>query len=73
MPSAAMFLRFTADLPEAASDIEMAIAEVLNGGYRTPDIDPGNTGYAATTSEIGELVAEAVAEIADMRHAYHAV
>jgi hypothetical protein len=30
-------------------------------------------GYVATTSEIGERVTEAVAEIADVRHAYHAV
>ncbi len=71
--SAAMLLRYSGMLEHEAQDIEDAIRLVLKAGYRTPDIDPGNTGYAATTSEIGELVAEAVAEIADMRHAYHAV
>src|SRR5207249_3141194 len=71
--SAAMFLRFTADLPEAASDIEMAIAEVLNGGYRTPDIAREKRDKIVGCAEMGQLVAHAVAEVADMRHAYHAV
>ena len=30
-------------------------------------------GYVVTTSEFGELICQSVAEIADMRHAYHAV
>src|SRR5436309_6941606 len=58
--SAAMLLRTSGMLEHEAQDIEDAIRLVLKAGYRTPDIDPGNTGYAATTSEIGELVAEAV-------------
>jgi hypothetical protein len=46
---------------------------VLEAGYRTPDIATGTGGYLASTSEIGELICQAVTEIADMRHAYHAV
>jgi 3-isopropylmalate dehydrogenase len=66
-------LRHSFDLEQEASDIELAIEHVLEAGYRTPDIAHGTGGYVVTTSEIGELVCEAVAEIADMRHAYHAV
>ena len=71
--SAAMMLRHSFDLEQEAADIELAIEHVLEAGYRTPDIAHGTGGYVVTTSEIGELVCEAVAEIADMRHAYHAV
>jgi 3-isopropylmalate dehydrogenase len=71
--SAAMLLRHTAKLEQEAEEIEDAIQAVLNEGYRTPDIDSGGQRYLAKTSEIGNLVCEAVAEIADMRHAYHAV
>ena len=71
--SAAMLLRHSAKLEQEASDIELAIEHVLEAGYRTPDIASGTGGYVANTAEIGELVSEAVAEIADMRHAYHAV
>jgi len=71
--SAAMMLRHSAKLEQEAGDIELAIEHVLEAGYRTPDIASGTGGYVATTSEIGELVCQAVTEIADMRHAYHAV
>jgi 3-isopropylmalate dehydrogenase len=71
--SAAMMLRHSAGLDREATDIENAIQHVLEAGHRTPDIASGTGGYLATTSEIGELVCEAVTEIADMRHAYHAV
>jgi 3-isopropylmalate dehydrogenase len=71
--SAAMLLRHTANMEQEASDIEQAIQQVLEAGYRTPDIAGDTTGHIATTAEIGELVSEAVAEIVDMRHAYHAV
>ena len=47
--------------------------DVLEAGYRTPDIAEGTGGYVVTTSEFGELICQAVTEIADMRHAYHAV
>jgi len=71
--SAAMMLRYSAQLDQDASDIELAIENVLEAGYRTQDIASGTGGYVATTAEIGELVSEAVTEVVDMRHAYHAV
>ncbi len=71
--SAAMLLRYTAHLEEEAADIEAAIVDVLDAGYRTIDIARGQNGPTVSTSEMGSLVAEAVAGVADMRHAYHAV
>ncbi|HEY8185839.1 MAG TPA: 3-isopropylmalate dehydrogenase [Pyrinomonadaceae bacterium] len=71
--SAALLLRHSGGLEREADDIEEAIRFVLKAGYRTRDIRVNNTGYLATTSEIGELVSEALAEIADVRRAYHAV
>jgi 3-isopropylmalate dehydrogenase len=71
--SAAMLLRQTARLEKEAADIEAAIQVVLEAGYRTMDIAQGTSGHLIGTAEMGQLVAEAVVEIADMRHAYHAV
>jgi 3-isopropylmalate dehydrogenase len=71
--SAAMLLRQTAGLEDEAADIEAAIGAVLDCGYRTRDIAQGTNGHLIGTAEMGQLVAEAVVEIADMRHAYHAV
>jgi 3-isopropylmalate dehydrogenase len=71
--SAALLLRHTAHLEQEAQDVEAAISAVLDAGYRTPDIDRGQSKYVATTAEMGALVAESIAEVADMRHAYHAV
>ena len=71
--SAAMMLRYSFGLEQAASDIELAIQDVLEAGYRTPDIAEGTGGFVVTTSEFGQLICQAVTEIADMRHAYHAV
>jgi len=71
--SATMMLRYTMHLEQEADEIEEAIRVVLKAGYRTPDIDSGGMRYIATTSEIGQLVCDAVAEIADRRYAYHAV
>ncbi|MEP6743676.1 MAG: 3-isopropylmalate dehydrogenase [bacterium] len=71
--SAALLLRYSGGLESEADDIEDAIQLVLNAGYRTRDISADGSSYVATTAEIGELVADALAEIADLRHAYHAV
>jgi 3-isopropylmalate dehydrogenase len=71
--SAAMMLRYSCNLEQEARDIELAIEHVLEAGYRTRDIADGTGGCVVTTSELGELICEAVTEIADMRHAYHAV
>jgi len=70
--SAAMMLRYSAGLEQEANDIESAIESVLEAGYRTPDIASG-AGFVVSTKEIGQLVSEALAEVVDMRHAYHAV
>jgi 3-isopropylmalate dehydrogenase len=71
--SAAMLLRHTARLEQEATDIEEAIQLVIDAGYRTPDIAGGDFDQIASTAEIGQLVSEAVAEVVDLRHAYHAV
>jgi len=72
--SAAMLLRYTARLEQEADDVEEAIRTVLDAGYRTPDLERRRErSIAANTSEIGELVIEALMEIADRRVAYHAV
>lgn len=71
--AAALLLRYGAGLEQEARDVEQAFREVLDAGYRTPDIHRGNGKYIASTSEIGSLVAEAVAGVVDLRHAYHAV
>ncbi|HEX2269708.1 MAG TPA: 3-isopropylmalate dehydrogenase [Pyrinomonadaceae bacterium] len=69
--SAAMMLRHSANLERDAGDVELAIQHVLDAGYRTADIAAG--GRATCTGEMGQLICEAVTEIADMRYAYHAV
>jgi 3-isopropylmalate dehydrogenase len=70
--SAALLLRYVGDLAQEADTVEEAIRSVLQAGYRTRDIMSA-PGFLVSTSELGQLVAEAVAEIADRRHAYHAV
>jgi len=60
--SAAMMLRLSFDLPEAAAAVERAVDKVLSEGARTPDLaSPGET--AVTTQEMGRRVAEAVAAV----------
>jgi len=71
--SAAMMLRYTAKLEDEANDIEEAIREVLDSGYRTPDLDNGNAKYVVETAEMGGMVEHALSEVVDRRRAYHAV
>ena len=80
--SAAMLLRHSAGLEQGAQDVEDAIREVLDQGYRTADISPQRPGESAqrgrarravSTSEMGALVESAVADVVDRRRAYHAV
>jgi 3-isopropylmalate dehydrogenase len=71
--SVAMMLRHSMDLADAADDIEAAIENVLEIGYRTRDIATRANDRIVSTSEMGELVSEAIAAVADMRYAYHAV
>lgn len=55
--SAAMMLRFSFDLDEAADAIEAAVKKVLEDGYRTADImSEGMT--KAGTKEMGDLICE---------------
>ena len=59
--SAAMLLRYSFKLETEAACIESAVADVLASGCRTKDLaKPGES--VATTSEMGEKVAEAVRE-----------
>jgi 3-isopropylmalate dehydrogenase len=58
--SAAMMLRLSFDLPEAAQAVDSAVDAVLAGGARTADLaGPGEA--AISTTEMGRLVAEKVA------------
>jgi 3-isopropylmalate dehydrogenase len=71
--SAALLLRHTARLEHEALDVESAVRGVLEAGYRTADLRGGSASRIVGTAEMGALVSESVAELADMRHAYHAV
>ncbi len=72
--TAALLLRYTANLEEEARDIEAAIEETLARGYRTPDIArPSGRHYLSSTAEMGEAVERTLADLMDRRHAYHAV
>jgi 3-isopropylmalate dehydrogenase len=71
--SVALMLRHSMGLADEANDIEAAIENVLEMGYRTRDIATAATDRVVGTTEMGELVSEAIAAVADMRHAYHAV
>jgi 3-isopropylmalate dehydrogenase len=54
-----MMLRVSLDMPECASDIEKAVSEVLEAGYRTADIYSEGTKKVGTT-KMGDLVLEAL-------------
>jgi 3-isopropylmalate dehydrogenase len=71
--SAAMLLRHSAKLESEAADIEAAIRAVLEVGYRTRDIASEVGNHLVSTTEMGTLIVEALAEVVDLRHAYHAV
>ena len=58
--SAAMMLRYSFDLEEAARAIESAVVSVLEEGYRTGDLYRGE-GKLVKTKEMGDLVVERVA------------
>jgi len=70
--SMAMMLRLAAHLPHEADNIEHAIQDVLTSGHRTRDlVGPGRP--SVSTRQMGDLVIEALAEVADRRHSYHGV
>ncbi|HXG82713.1 MAG TPA: 3-isopropylmalate dehydrogenase [Pyrinomonadaceae bacterium] len=59
--SAAMLLRYTAKLEEAARFIEQAIINVLSQGFRTADL--GGASKTIGTSEMGDLIVEDLIDI----------
>ena len=78
--TAAMVLRYTANLEQDANAIDFAVASVLAHGYRTADIARSGTGKRSdknqqivTTSEMGKLVHQSLAESIDRRQSLHAV
>ena len=58
--SAAMMLRYSLNLADAAEAVESAVACVLEAGFRTPDIAAG--GGAVSTREMGDAVARYLRE-----------
>lgn len=71
--SAIMLLRHTAKAESEAADIDRAIQLTLEAGYRTRDIARGTGDCLIGCAEMGERIRIALAEVADMRYAYHAV
>ena len=57
--SAAMMLRYSLDLDEAADAVENAVKQVLKEGYRTADIFSGGC-QKVGTAEMGSLIADRV-------------
>jgi 3-isopropylmalate dehydrogenase len=70
--SAALLLRYSANLEQEAKEVEAAIRAVLDAGYRTADLDRGTGKRVVQTSEMGSLVVEALSEIAHVQNAYQA-
>jgi len=64
--SAAMMLRYSFDLPAEADAVEAAVCAVLDAGYRTGDIMPGDEAQASRCirvgcREMGRLIREQLA------------
>ena len=73
--SAAMLLRYSANLTSEADSIDAAIRATLDAGYRTPDIlaKGEDRRKANTTDQVGARVTECMADLLNRRIAYHAV
>ena len=70
--SAAMLLRFTARWEQQAADLDHAIDAALNNGARTQDLAaPGER--SLSTREMADAIEQALVELHDHRHSYHAV
>ncbi|HTC93113.1 MAG TPA: 3-isopropylmalate dehydrogenase [Terriglobales bacterium] len=69
----AMLLRHSMGLNQEADDVEAAINQVLEQGFRTADLHRGAGTQLVSTTEMGERVEAAVAEKINRRHSYHAV
>ncbi|MGI9103556.1 MAG: 3-isopropylmalate dehydrogenase [Terriglobales bacterium] len=71
--SAALLLRYTGKLEQDACNIEQAIAEVLDRGFRTADLARERGAQTVSTEEMGAAVEQALGDVAQRRYAYHAV
>ena len=73
--TAAMVLRHSANLEQDAAAIEAAVGHVLAAGHRTADIARGGAAsqHLVSTTEMGKLVHQALAESIDRRQSMHAV
>lgn len=73
----AMLLRYTGHNEQAARDVEAAIGDVLAAGFRTRDLGRSHRftpkSFLVSTTEMGARVRQALADVIDQRHAYHAV
>ena len=68
--SAAMLLRFSAQLEKSAQNVESAIVKVLSNGHRTADLSKSNNTIG--TSEMGDLIVENLEEIYKANRAFSA-
>jgi 3-isopropylmalate dehydrogenase len=71
--TAAMLLRHSARMENEADDLEAAIRQVLDEGYRTADLAREGRGKIVGTSDMGSLIEKAFVARLDRRFAYHAV
>src|SRR3984885_3239623 len=60
--TAAMVLRYSANLEADAKAIETAVNQVLDAGHRTADIARGDATQTVTTQQMGKLVHQALVE-----------
>ena len=58
--SAAMMLKYGFKMEKESEAIDRAVAEILNQGYRTPDIYKNETETLVGTDKIGDLIANAI-------------
>jgi 3-isopropylmalate dehydrogenase len=70
--SAALLFRYGAGLAQEADLVDRAITAVLDAGLRPFDLARQGQ-RAASTTEIGDAVLQAITELSDRDHAYHAV
>jgi 3-isopropylmalate dehydrogenase len=54
--SAALLLRYSANLEQEATEVEAAIRAVLDAGHRTPDLERGTGKQSVMTSQMGTLI-----------------
>jgi 3-isopropylmalate dehydrogenase len=57
--SVALMLRYSLGLTEEAASVERAVEQVLDAGYRTPDIAVNESSRVSTT-EMGDRIAQAI-------------